>query len=264
MSAPRKCIKPRMTSLLLLLVFAGVWPSGTLLAHSRTSVSVGIAFGGHFPAPVYGFGGYYYPTYYPGGAYVPGPGRPYYTFVDTDIHPEDATVSLDGKPIGVADDFDGFPGYLVLKPGRHDLVFSLRGYRSLRFNLRLRPGEMADLDRTLPRLAPGERDDVPPKIHSQGDIAEKAGPTRAESGRNLQDRHTGALLLHVSPPDARVILDGDFFATGAEISRLHGGIPLSAGLHRIRVSCDGFESKSREISVEEGTGQTLEISLRKR
>ena len=264
MSPPRKGINPRMISLSLVLLLAGFSPSGPILAHSRTSVSVGIAFGGYFPAPVYGFGGYYYPSYYPGGAYVPGPGRPYYTFVDTDIHPEDATVSLDGKVIGVADDFDGFPGYLVLKPGHHDLSFSLKGYRSLRFSLHLRPGEMADLDRTLPRLAPGEREDAPAENRSQADIAENGGPTRTESEHNLRDLHPGALDLRVSPPEARVILDGGFFATGAEISRLHAGIPLSPGVHRIRVSCEGFESKTREVSIEEGTGQTLEISLHRR
>ena len=151
MGVPRKPVRPR-TALVLLLFLSGLSPSAQVLAHSRTSVSLGIAFGGYFPAPAYGFGGYYYPAYYPGGVYVPGPGRPYYTFVDTDIHPEDATVSLDGKVIGVADDFDGYPGYLVLKPGRHNLAFSLKGYRSLRFNLHLRPGEMADLDRTLPQI----------------------------------------------------------------------------------------------------------------
>src|SRR5690349_21330108 len=60
---------PRVKLLFLYLVLAVLAGTGPILAHSRTTVSVGVAFGGYFPAPVYGFGGYYYPAYYPGGAY---------------------------------------------------------------------------------------------------------------------------------------------------------------------------------------------------
>ena len=124
--------------------------------------------------------------------------------------------------------------------------------------------EMTDLDRTLPRLAPGERDDNPPEIRPQRDSAGERGVTEGESEQDPRDARPGALNLQVFPPQARVTLDGDFFATGAEISHLHGGIQLSPGVHRIRVSCEGFESRSREVSIQEGTSQTVEIALRRR
>ena len=65
------------------------------------------------------------------------------------------------------------------------------------------------------------------------------------------------------PPEARVTLDGDFFGTGAEIGRIRGGIPLSTGVHRIRVSLAGYRSESAETEIRESEEQTLRISLKK-
>ena len=242
--------------LALLLAF----PAGFSGAHSQGRVTVSIGFGGFFGVPAYvGFGGLYYPAQYPPGIYAPPPSRPYYAFVDTDIHPEEASLYLDGRLIGIADDFDGYPGYLAVKPGRHTLLFRYQGFQSLSFKLELRAGEMVQLDRKLPRIAPGEKEVAPPPVPDRENVPEG---TEAEGKASEQNTH-GTLRLEVSPPGARVILDGDFFGTGAEISRLHVGIPLSPGIHRIRVSLAGYRSKAVETEIVASRERTLQISLSK-
>src|SRR5437867_2530380 len=133
----RKMSDPRAITFLFTILTVS---TGLVQAHPAHSLMLDLSFGGYFVAPAYGVAGFYYPGRVPAGAYLPGRGHPSYAFVDTDIHPEKAHVYLGGRLIGVADDFDGYPGYLVLKPGRHTLRFVLDGYRPLSFELNLRPG----------------------------------------------------------------------------------------------------------------------------
>ena len=60
-----------------------------------------------------------------------------------------------------------------------------------------------------------------------------------------------------------MVLDGDFFGTGAEISRLRDGIRLSPGIHRIRISLAGYRSESVEAEILESGEKALKISLKK-
>lgn len=54
-----------------------------------------------------------------------------YARVDTDVVPEEAEVYLDGTLIGQADDFDGFPDYLYLEPGKYRLEFRHPFYETI-------------------------------------------------------------------------------------------------------------------------------------
>jgi hypothetical protein len=250
---------------LLLLALLATLSAVPARAYSQGRVSISVGFGGFFGIPAYvGYGGYYYPTAYPPGYYAPPMSRPYYAFVDTDIHPEEASVYLDGKLIGIADDFDGYPGYLALKPGHHTLAFLRPGYHSLSFKLDLHPGEMIDLDRKLARLAAGESEEPPPSLPPKADSQQAPAPQPAgEEGGKPQRGIFGTLRLEVTPAEARVVLDGDFFGTGGEISRLHGGIPLSPGTHRIRVSLSGYKSSAVETEIQESEQRDVRISLKK-
>jgi len=243
---------------LVILALLMALPPGLAGARPRGRVTVSVGFGGTFGVPAHiGFGGLYYPAQYPPGIYAPPPNRPYYAFVDTDIHPEEASLYLDGRLIGIADDFDGYPGYLAVKPGRHVLLLRYKGHHSLTFKLDLRAGEMVQLDRKLPELAPGEKEEPLPPPPARESVRGEA----EDKGRGSdQDTH-GTLRLEVTPPGARVILDGDFFGTGADISRLHAGIPLSPGTHRIRVSLAGYRSEAVETEIEVSRERTLRISL---
>jgi hypothetical protein len=72
-----------------------------------------------------------------------------YGQLDLDVVPEDAEVFIDGKNMGICDQFDGFPDYLHLKAGHYLITFKKAGYltyerqieviagRELEFNTRL-------------------------------------------------------------------------------------------------------------------------------
>lgn len=69
--------------------------------------------------------------------------------VKTDIDPEEAEVWLNGKYVGTADDFDGYPDYIYFQPGTYRLEFRLAGYAPWSTDLRIRRGETLKLDQNL-------------------------------------------------------------------------------------------------------------------
>jgi hypothetical protein len=100
--------------------------------------------------PPYGYG--YAPYGYGYGAYAPGD----WGVVDTDVSPEEARVYLDGRYIGIADDFDGYPDYLYLKPGHYRLEFRLDGYETRSIDLQARVGSKLDINESLKKI-PGAK-----------------------------------------------------------------------------------------------------------
>jgi hypothetical protein len=76
--------------------------------------------------------------------------------VDTDVSPDEAQVFLDGRLIGTADDFDGFPDYLYLKPGKYTLEFQLEGFEPQSVDVDARPGVKIDIANKLKKI-PGAR-----------------------------------------------------------------------------------------------------------
>ena len=51
--------------------------------------------------------------------------------LDVDVSPGKTEVWIDGRYLGRADDFDGFPHYLWLEPGVYELVLYREGYTTL-------------------------------------------------------------------------------------------------------------------------------------
>src|ERR1700693_5551612 len=130
--------------LLLVLALAMLIPA--LPASARPGRGGGGRGGGHFGGrgrifvgvgPGWGWGWWGWPGYYGYYGYGPGYERGAYgpaaewATIDTDVSPEEAQVYLDGRYIGTADDFDGNPDYLYLKPGRYRIEFPLGGYERL-------------------------------------------------------------------------------------------------------------------------------------
>lgn len=72
------------------------------------------------------------------------------------VSPDEATVSIDGRRIGKADDWDGSGGgrvYYFRRPGTYYARFALRGYRTTWVKIVVRPGapeEVVDVDTNLP------------------------------------------------------------------------------------------------------------------
>ncbi len=255
-------------------------------------------------SPWWWYGSWYWPGY-PWWAYGPGWAYPHgyvparglqgevsnLTVVKTDVEPEHARVLLNGQLIGVADDFDGYPDFLYLEPGKYTLEFRLQGYKSdtidvdahsglylpVEMKLERIPGEKAapwwDRPKGLPvarvfgpagggeKVAPKPYPDLSlrPELRSgsgrtaAGGQGEQAMPAPAASG--------AALDLRVTPPNASVYLDGAFLGTGEELGRLERGVAVKKGHHRLEVMAPGRSPKTIEIDVKSNERQQIVVEL---
>ncbi len=197
--------------------------------------------------------------------------------LDLDIWPGDTQVWLDGQNIGTVDDFDGFPTYLWLEKGTYDLVFYREGYQTLARQYSIYSGLTIDVG---DRLTPGDSirpEDLPTKTHVRRDARveeelERSERIDADRGRyrdrDRDDRRgveeqSGRLVLSIEPGDASVYLDGKFIGTADEIIRLHRGLMVEAGQHRISVVRPGRRGSEQTITVGPGDEEEVEIELEK-
>ncbi len=198
--------------------------------------------------------------------------------VDTDVSPEHARVYLDGQLIGTADDFDGNPDYLYLRPGRYTLEFSLAGYETRRVEIDAQPGRFFPLDFELAR-SPGEKPapwyDRPEglpvaRVFGKGreareaprprpdpslrpELAPREKPQRPREGK-------AALRFAVEPPQAAVYVDGEFVGTGEELAQMVRGLAVEPGSHRVEVLAPGFRGETQTVTVE--SGQEVEVRVK--
>jgi hypothetical protein len=270
--------------------------------HSRHRSSVrlhlGWGWGGWWGDPW----GYYGPRwgYGPGWGYGPSWG---YTTVypnpsmrhgalDLDVSPERAEVWVDGRRIGVADDFDGFPSYLWLEKGTYDVVVYLQGYRTLARQYTIYPGLVIDVEDRLERGEAVHPNDLGPKSHVNrderlrrdreaeaealerereqerwmppGEEPDEWGP-RSRRPDSLDARGEPARVhIEVVPEDASVYLDGRFLGTGRELARLRAGLTIDAGHHTLEVVRPGYEPTRRTIEIEAGAEEEIEVELEAR
>ena len=203
--------------------------------------------------------------------------------VDTDVSPEQARVLLDGQLIGVADDFDGYPDYLYLKPGHYTIEFQLQGYRSQKVEIDAQPGRYFPIKLDLERVK-GEKAapwyDRPqglpmgrvfgPKGTTQ-ENAPKPGPDVSlrpefhEPGRpgpkGVSATGGAALELRITPSNAAVYVDGSLVGTGEELGRLERGLAVTPGKHRIEVLAPGRAPKTLEVEAKPGERQQVVVEL---
>ena len=251
------------------------------------------AVAGHWHAgPWWGWGIGVGPLWWGGGWAVPGPWygavpvslpRADVATVEVQVSPDHARVVLDGELIGVADDFDGYPGYLYLKPGHYTIEFSLKGYRTEKVEIDAQRGRYVPVNLKLERV-PGEKPapwyDRPEGLPAHRVFGPKevgpAGTTKAGPDPNLRPElregareavpgprpaSRAALDLRVSPANAAIYVDGKLVGTGEELSRLERGLSVSSGKHRIEVVAPGRASKSVEVDVPEGSRQQIVVEL---
>lgn len=214
-----------------------------------------------------------------------------WTVVDTDVSPEHALVYLDGKLIGTADDFDGFPDYLYLKPpGRYQLEFRLPGYEPAQLTVDAAENHFVPVDRRLNRVA-GERRGAwyeRPSGLPVGRVFEKDEPTTgtdAKAPSSPSDRHeaprpdpslrpelaqpaqapvqdgSAVLVLVVKPESAAVYLDGRFLGTAGELARLERGVTVAPGRLVVTAFAPGFAPRELALEVEKGSRQQVVIEL---
>ena len=135
----------------------------------------GWGWGASWGYPAYGYPYYGYPYGY-GNGY--GNGRVSFARVKTDVDPEEARLSLDGKLIGTADDFDGYPDYLYLGKGHYKLEFVLDGYETKVIELDAEPGTTVRIDSKMSKI-PGAK-----QYGSYGDVKVEGGIRRFFVKRN--------------------------------------------------------------------------------
>ncbi len=217
----------------------------------------------------YGYDGYGYRGYGPGRGYGYSRGSgDEWGALDLDVSPEKARIYVDGQRIGVADNFDGFPGYLWLEAGTYDVVIYKEGYETISRQYTVYPGVVIDVE---DRMVPGEAvlpEDLMAKSSARRDARlkqdrERAAQARLRERADLMDARgePGRLALEVEPGDASVYLDGRFLGTAEELSRLHSGLIIDAGDHSLQIVRPGYEDKTVEFEVDSGEQYDLEVEL---
>jgi hypothetical protein len=121
---------------------------------------------------------------------------------------------------------------------------------------RERRGALEDDDRDDREVEEVDTDDEP----VLGDRDDRSD--RGDDDRSLDARgEPGRVRLDVEPGDASIYLDGRFIGTGDDLAKLHSGLLVDAGEHRLAVVRPGRRSEEREFRVAAGQEVELEIEL---
>lgn len=220
------------------------------------------AYWGSFGYPYYGYPSYGYPSYgYPSypDAY------PYYGYDNTgsarlQISPRDAQVYVDGRFVGLVDDFDGSFQQLRVEAGQHQLQVYLDGYRAYTENVLFRVGTTVRLQGKLEPLRPGEQAEpkpAPRPVTRPPDGYQRPAPVTAHRASEAAD--FGTLSTRVTPPDAVILVDGEAWARPQGENRF--SIDLAEGPHQVEVRKEGFRPYVRSIDILGGRTFTLNVSL---
>ena len=224
-------------------------------------------------------GGYFYDPVFGPYPWWPRPAYPYWYYPVYDHRaevrvlatPRDASVYVDGFYAGIVDDFDGVFQGLPLPPGGHEIVLYLEGYRTVRYNLYLRPGSTIKLHDRMERLPAGvasEPPSVAPPVPPPpaGSYQAPRTPPRASlpppppqpPSTEAQAVGYGTLDLRVQPTNAEVTIDG---ARWVSSDAGHYVVQVIAGSHRVEAFLDGYPRFSTEVVSREGETTPLNLSL---
>ncbi len=127
-------------------------------------------YGGGFHSPYYGL---YGPYAYPYGPYRGREGglNPVqarmmgWGAIDLNVKPGKAEVWVGGRYVGTARDFDGFPTYLWLEQGEHEVTIYRGGFETFTEFVSITPGEIVKLKL---KLEPGQSQPPQPAAKAQG------------------------------------------------------------------------------------------------
>jgi hypothetical protein len=266
--------------------------------------------GGYYPwygygwGPYYGWGwgaGWWWPWaasigYYGGppaydGYYGYG-GDGGYGALDLDVVPESAQVFVDGQYAGTCDDFDGYPQYLWLPAGTHDVAiyseghvtigrqYSIYGGRVIAVNDHMQAGQAVRPEELQPSISHERRDDRLRRNEEREQDARQWDPNWRERDPGLKpeeeltprerreerdiERQAAAsapqarVHLLVAPDDASVYLDGTFIGTGSQIGHVNGMV-VPAGHHVVDVVRPGFDPE--HVEFDSTLGQEVEVKV---
>jgi len=215
----------------------------------------------------------------PGYVYLPADASS--SAIRLEVTPVSTEVYVDGFRAGYVDDFDGFFQRLHLRPGEHELVLYLDGYRPVHQRVTLRNGSDQKVKYTMVPLSPGEQaeprpqppmlgpdnpqeEPPPPPPAPRGPMPARTLPPRPlpEGPAASPDSRFGTVVIRVQPADAEVLIDGEHWAGPSGQERLV--VQLAAGRHRVEVRKDGYDSYSGDVEIHRGESLPLNVSLTKR
>lgn len=267
----------------VLLCAVSVMPARAAQTHTIRGHPVGHGSSGRNVVHVHGgfgfYASYYYlPHYYPYGYYY-APYPAYYApaylpdvaYLDTDVSPEKAEVYLDGEYVGIADDYDGFPSYLAVSPGKHTITFKENGYRSVTRSVRVPRGAVLDLEFTMPKGSGSEGPQAGEKDENEEIVVPESGHGTQPGGEYAEEDEEGAeeraeepgfVRLDVTPPDASIYIDGKLYGSASRLSRLHGDLRMDGGKHRIEAVRPGYRGITRELDLKPGDHIVLNLELK--
>jgi hypothetical protein len=259
----------------------------------RPGVRIGVVFGGARLYNPWFQGRYPYPYPYPFPPY--GYGRMYddaTSALRIQVTPRQADVYVDGFRAGVVDDFDGVFQRLHVRPGGHEIVLFLEGYRTVRQNLYLSPNSTQNIKLAMERLRPGETSGPrpvppPPPIEEPAPTGApgqmrpgeplppgiRAGPQRPmptapEPAPAPEPQpapqaplRNGTLAIRVQPADADVFIDGEKWTGPATHDRLL--IQLGEGKHKLELKKAGYDTFSADVMVRPAETTTVNVTLSK-
>lgn len=163
-------------------------------------------------------------------------------FVDIDVRPKNARVYVDDEYKGIADDFDGVPGYLELAAGRHRITLKKEGYEPISFIVTIEPRQVVNLEMNLGRESSKSEEKV----------------------YQLETDRTGLVEVDIQPSDAAVYIDDMFYGTALQFKGSDNTIMLKSGTHVVEVVKPGYISHREKITVEDKTKLKLRITLDKK
>jgi hypothetical protein len=217
--------------------------------------------------------------------------------LDLDVSPADTEVYLNGKKLGIVDDYDGWPDYLWLQPGTYDIVFYHDGFKTLARQVTVYPGQKITYNDHLERGQAIRPEDLQSKSHVRRDqrmsyedqrnhqVDQQGGAPagaatsddwqnrvradRAQQGTAVQGQSVdrmpagGSTHLHLSvdPADASVYLDGRFVGLASEVNENGAGLVVAPGSHRLSVLRPGRKAEERDFDVTAGRDLDIDVKL---
>jgi len=83
---------------------------------------------------------------------------------------------------------------------------------------------------------------------------------KAPKDRNM----VGSIRIKVNPGSAKVYVDGALYGTATEFDGLSNHLELDGGKHMLELRADGYQTLTKEITVEAGKTLTERASLKKK
>jgi len=162
--------------------------------------------------------------------------------VKVNVSPAQARVFLDGKYIGISDDWDGAGGGALLAfytEGNHRLRMAYPGYRDMNVDVLIRSNAAED------------------KVSIEHEMEKGTGegpPGPAGTFRRPHYRTVGAALFKVEPPEAVVTVDG--VEMGPASKWVTDELFIGAlAVHDVVLSAPGYEPMTLRVLVAPTTGE---------